>query len=142
MADGHDANTRRLLNARSKWIRHVEWFKQIRDCGGLVTRDVRRLRHILNLASGEKLKSLASLTHHFLIGDVQVPSEIARKIIRSRKLNFLRRSLENERDLRTAVTGGRNSLLPIFYRTQSVIPLIVSLFFAPANATTEAPREE
>lgn len=130
---GDDANTKRLLSARSKWVTHVEFLKQVRDCRN--DKNTNRLRHLLNLASTEKLRSLASLIHHFLVGDVDVPSEIERKIIASKKLNLLKESFELERSLRATVAGGRDKLLPAYYSVLSVIPLIVSLVFDPSGAT-------
>lgn len=132
MSTLEEANQKRLLSARSKWVTHVEWFKQIRDCAA--HENTRRLRHILNIAAVEKLRALASLVHHFLVGDVDVPRDVERKIVASRKLNLLRATFENERDLRTLLHSDVETILPKFYRVLSVLPNIVSLFFAPATA--------
>ena len=92
----HDYDTRRLLGHKKKWIAEKDWLRHIRDCKG-GAKDRTRLRHLLNLANTKKLTALATLIHHFAIGDADVPKVKERQLIKSKKINLLRQQFETER---------------------------------------------
>ena len=93
---------RRLMSARKKFAAEREWLRHLRDCQG----DKKRVRHMLHLASTKRLRIVALLVHLSASGDITLSRSNFDRLAASRKLNFIHRTFERERDLRQLTADG------------------------------------
>ena len=114
-------NTETFHHLRERLIEEKPFLTSIRNCATRL-----KVRHILNIANKKQLKLLIKITHHVVAGDIPLKTDDFKKLLKAKKLSFLKREFERDKEVKELLKCGREKQLSVLYKLQSVLPYILS----------------
>lgn len=104
----------------------VEFLEHIYKSAGKNT----KIKAALQTASTKQLVLLVTILYHICNGDIKVSKATNNKIARSKKRPFICRHFERDRDVAELKRGGREKILPLLFKLQSVLPVALDPLFS------------
>jgi hypothetical protein len=89
-----------------------------------------QVRHLLNLASKKQLVILVKFIHLLTSGKVRFPKDVFEKVVKSKKLSFLKEEFHSAEKVQELLVGKRANILGRLYKIQSVISILLTPMFA------------
>lgn len=110
---------KKLLSLRKKLLGEQELLKNIANSS------TSRVRHLLNASNSKQLHLLVKIIHHIVSGDIKLKTSDFALVTKAKKLSFLTREFEREKDLAILLKKDRGDILSVLYKIQSVIPILL-----------------